>query len=372
MDSTICLVSGIYPPDSGGPSKFSQVFSKWVSDSGLICSVITYSDTAKIDEKYDNVNIKFISRGIFLPLRLLLMSIKILHSAINGKRILANGCFVEVFLASLVKRFNYVVKIPGDIVWERATNTGYTDVNVDEFQNVELNLKYRIYRNIFSKSIVRATNVIVPSQHLYDLCISWGVQKEKISIIYNSVDLDFFKPNQIKEAEYDVLTVTRLVPWKGVSELIQVCHSLKLKLLVVGDGPEFRNLSEYAKSLGANVTFLGNIEQAQLPEIYNKSKFFVLNSTFEATSYSLIEARACGLVAVANGKTGSSEVIKNSYDGFLFGDAKTPLLRDGLEKAINSDHGKLSNRAIETTRDLFDQRNNFHKILKVVMNHENR
>jgi glycosyltransferase involved in cell wall biosynthesis len=372
MGSAICLVSGIFPPDSGGPSKFSQVFSKWISDQGIICNVITYSDATKTKEKFDNVEVKFISRGIFLPIRVLLMSLSILNAARNGNRILANGCFVEVYLASLAKHFDYSVKIPGDIVWERATNSGYTSLNIDEFQNVELNFKYRIFRSLFSRSINRASNVIVPSKHLYDLCISWGVKKEKISLIYNSVDLDVFKCRQMTKSEYDAITVTRLVPWKGVKELIQVCNSLKLKLLIVGDGPEFIHLHEYAKSLGANVKFLGNVNQNDLPEIYNSAKFFVLNSTFEATSYSLIEARACGLVAVANGRTGSAEVIKDSFDGFLFGDSETPTLKAGLERAINSDYGKLSDRAVETTKNFFDQRNNFLKILKVVVNYENQ
>ena len=43
----ICLTSGIYPPESGGPAKFTATFSKWVRDNTDIpVSVVTLTDGA--------------------------------------------------------------------------------------------------------------------------------------------------------------------------------------------------------------------------------------------------------------------------------------------------------------------------------------
>ena len=361
------MVSGIYPPESGGPSKFAQTFSKWLTKEGLSCSVLAYSDSKRASENINGVTVDFISRKIFLPYRLFLMALAVRSAVRRGQRILANGCFLEVYFASLVYPFKYVVKIPGDIVWERATNSGVTDLSIDDFQNIPLSAKYRVFRNLYTKSIKRSSHVIVPSTHLQQMCISWGVPEEKISIIYNSVDTSIFHNEIPKTFDYDVITVTRLVPWKGVDELIRVCHALNLRLLIVGNGPEFSRLNALAESLTSKINFLGNVNQDFLPKLYSMAKYFVLNSSYEATSYSLIEARACGLIAIANAKTGSSEVIRDSYDGFLFGSSETPDLVYALKTAISVDFLEFSLRARSATMQHFDQEINFKVICKLVL-----
>ncbi len=330
MNSDVCLITGIYPPDIGGPAKFAESFALWNSSSNRKTINLSYTNGPSTDSINVSNRVILISRGHNILSRYIRMIIQVLRISKKGTNILANGCFVEVYAASLISRLSYTLKIPGDIVWEHATNNFRTHSNIMDFQSQKLSFKYSIFRFIYSKSLQRAKKVIVPSIQLRELCLIWGVQPTRIELVNNSISLDVFSDSKLKERDIDVLTVTRLVSWKNVDKIIEVCSNLNLSLFIVGDGPEKSSLVNLSKELGANVVFCGSLPQRDLPAIYNRSKMFVLNSTFEATSYSLLEARASGCLSIANLGTGSEQVINHEVDGLL----ADPNDRHSLQKLI--------------------------------------
>jgi glycosyltransferase involved in cell wall biosynthesis len=278
--------------------------------------VLSLSEDKKSQKKVRDIEVTLISRKNTLPRRYFATVFQIYRQSRRTKYILANGLFIELWIASKLFKLKYVVKVPGDIVWERARNQSLTSNGINDFQKEELKWKYRIFRNLFSGCLRGATDVIVPSQHLLELCELWGVPKTRIHLIHNSVFTDRFTPMK-QSLDFDVLTVARLVKWKGIDEIIRVCARNNLKLLIVGDGPEMQNLRNIAKEMNAAVTFSGDIAQENLVSYYNKSRAFVLNSNFEASSYSLLEAMACSLPVIASRNTGSSEVVRHEIDGLL-------------------------------------------------------
>ncbi len=44
MKSSVLLISGIYPPDMGGPATFTQDFSRWLAHKDVNILVVTYTD----------------------------------------------------------------------------------------------------------------------------------------------------------------------------------------------------------------------------------------------------------------------------------------------------------------------------------------
>lgn len=365
----ICLASGIYPPESGGPAKFTATFAKWVNEnSDIPVSVVTLTDGATSSEIVDGVRIIKISRNQNLVFRYLKTAMAIRKCSSRSAHILANGLFLETALASLLGGRTYLTKIPGDIVWERARNSGRTSLDIESFQSSKLPFRYKIFRKAFSVSLKRSKKVIVPSTQLHNMAINWGVKPVKVHLVFNSISTSKFefKPNANKK--YDVLSVCRLVLWKGLDEVVKVCSKLNLSLAIAGSGPEMDNLQKLASSLNVNVKFLGEVNQSQLPELYVSSKFFVLNSTFEATSYSLLEARSCGVFAIANANTGSSEVISHMKDGILCGQETGMTIFDALKYAINNPG--FCNSALGLARDVtvneFEININFNKILKLL------
>jgi hypothetical protein len=175
MGKSILILSGIFPPDSGGPAKFASTFQNWLVQKNSKATVLSLTDgpTQKI---FSNESaLVRVSRRNYLLIRIVstiywLSKLQKKHSAI-----IANGLFIEIAILGFFRNFQYSVKIPGDIVWERARNSGLTTRNVEDFQDQKLNIRYRIFRFLFTKSITGAGKVIVPSKQLGTLCRLWGV-----------------------------------------------------------------------------------------------------------------------------------------------------------------------------------------------------
>ena len=367
MGQDFCILSGIYPPDTGGPAKFAETFSKFLTKHGHTIRILTYTNFKSYRQKKEDIAIYALSRSTPLVSRYMKMIYQISKVVYQRMNILANGCFIEIALVRIFWRFDYSVKIPGDIVWERARNSGLTTLNIDEFQSAKVNYRYQIFRKLFSFSIQNANHIIVPSSHLKSLCISWGADSRKISVIYNSISVEKFPFLNSTKQEFDIMTVSRLVPWKGISELIEVAAQLQMKLLIVGDGPQRYELETLSNKLAADVTFTGDIPQDELPALYAKSKIFVLNSSFEATSYALLEARASGLVTIANENTGSEEVISHMKDGLLCGPKYGLTLNTALSllKSGSVDYESFRLKARESVELEFNQNMNFAAIMEL-------
>lgn len=367
--SRVAILTGIFPPDSGGPATFAVSFSNFALKAGFCTYVVSYTDDVSRKTKSGSHSVRLISRKWGLILRTSLAVFHIVRVFLGNSKVIANGLFVETYLASILTKGKYVVKIPGDIVWERAVNSKRTNLEVREFQNSELNLRYRIFRCLFTKSIMRADVVIVPSTLLFELCLEWGVPKGKIHLIYNSVEIDFFLPSKFLDREFDCIVVNRLVAWKNVKEVILACHALNISLLIVGDGPESDALRSLAKELGSKVTFAGNVSKETLLMKLQSAKFYVLNSTADATAYSLLEARSCGLIAVANIKTGASEVINDQIDGILTGattQSEIQTVLSGLIQRNVSELQTMSKAARTSTVNSFNKEVNFGLILDLI------
>lgn len=367
MPGEICLITSIYPPESGGPAKFSFDFAQWLAESGHPVRVITYSNKNKLRSQA-GIKIIAIKNGKFIFLRYLRMSWAIWKYSRSATSVLVAGAFVENLIASIFYRNRYVSKIPGDIVWERARNNRVTNLEIIEFQDSPLPWKYTLFRFLFRKSIKGSSGIIAPSKFINSLVQGWGIEESKIETVYNSILVDEQAPPRNSQTRYDVLTVARLVPWKGVSELIEICADLNLTLCVVGDGPEKQNLINLADEVNGKVEFLGHILPSQMQSIYSKSRIFVLNSSYEGLPHVLLEARKAGVMTIAKSGTGSEEVINHGQDGLLVGENLPMSLKDALIWAnLHSDECfEYTKNALADLKTRFNQDVNFLKTLNVL------
>ena len=369
MSLNILLVTGIFPPDSGGPAKFSSDFASWCAKNGLQVSVVTYGRNSSMQNMGKFPYSVIFARPKKLLMRRFLGLIKIIGNASNRSNlpVLAAGAFLETYLASLIFGFNYIAKVPGDIVWERARNNQITRLGIEEFQNSKLSLRYAIFRWAYTRSLLKASVVIVPSLGLFQLCRSWGIPEGKLRIIRNSIEIENYSIGNRKEVSYDVVTVCRLVPWKGVDELIRFCSTRKLKLLIIGDGPERQSLQILSQSLGSDTVFFGDIQHKEVINLLRKSRIFVLNSSYEGLPHALIEARACGLVTVARDGTGSAEVITDGIDGFLVREDRSFSQTLDLALAAANWGNAIGERAVLDSKLRFCRDSNFREIIDLIV-----
>ncbi len=364
MKSKILLVTSIYPPQSGGPAIFTSRFADWITKNNFSPKIVTYCN-----EKTPNIdNISYISLKPNRFVAFLIFIFSIIKNSSKDTLILSNGAFIETYIASLISRRKYVIKIPGDHVWELSRNRGWTNKNIEEFQVETLNSVQKVFRILINLSLRKATSIISPSNQLSDLAKLWGVKTHRINTIYNCVDAQRFNKVDLPNSNYDLVSVCRLVPWKGLEELIECSIDLNLKLIIIGDGPLMESLQKLANRSPKNIHLVGNVKNEKVVEYLNQAKIFVLNSEYEATSYALIEAKMCGLPILAKATDGSITLVQNNIDGLVYSPKSNTDLKGSIEKLLfNNDLIKSFGVAARKDALLrFNQDINFRQILKVI------
>jgi glycosyltransferase involved in cell wall biosynthesis len=362
MKPKILLITSIYPPQVGGPAIFTLRFSNWLCENNFKVKIITY--TTEIAIKDDKILYISFQHGRLTAFFKFIF--EILKNSNKNTLILSNGAFIETYIACLISRRKYLLKIPGDHVWELSRNRGWTSKNIEEFQSEKLNFIQRIFRILTNLSLKNAEFVISPSNQLAIFAKKWGVKSEKIKTIYNCVNPERFKKIDIPYKQFDLITVCRLVPWKGLEELIECSIKLDLKLLIVGDGPLLSELKSLASGWPSNISLIGSIENSKMSDVLNSAKIFVLNSEFEATSYALIEAKMCGLPVLAKETDGSLTLVQNGIDGFIYS-SRIGIDLEGVITKLIANKDLIDMFGLESRKDAlqrFNEQINFAKILE--------
>jgi len=159
-----------------------------------------------------------------------------------------------------------------------------------------------------------------------------GVPQGKVSMIPNGVDYGKFEGSldsnklrdelSIKDCEKILLFAGRLVKVKRVDVLISVTkmllkEGLRVKTVIVGDGPMRKYYEELSRPLGNNVLFTGYVPKKHMPMFYHMADIFVLPSLSEGLPNVLLEASAAGKVCVASGVNGVWDIIEHGKTGFI-------------------------------------------------------
>jgi len=145
---------------------------------------------------------------------------------------------------------------------------------------------------------------------------------EQWRVVPSGVDVESIKtymwenPISMERKTWDVVSVGRLVPIKGMERLIKAWAIVvktypDAKLALVGDGEEKRNLERLASSLNlvSHIEFLGWTDP--LPQLA-KAKVFSLLSHNEGMGRVVVEAMAAGLPCVVSDVCGLKELVDDS------------------------------------------------------------
>ena len=171
-----------------------------------------------------------------------------------------------------------------------------------------------------------------------------GCSKEKIISLKPGIDLEHFYKHQFveKKGKVKLLFVGRLVPEKGILELIEIFSQLRLKYKnvefnIVGDGPL------KSKVKGPGINYLGKISYQNMPNLYSQNDMLVhypvgSNTWQEQYGMVLVEAMACALPVVGLDQGSVKEIVgsggivvpKNKYITVLESVTKNKILLKNL------------------------------------------
>lgn len=168
----------------------------------------------------------------------------------------------------------------------------------------------------------------------------WKVYHREAQVIYPPVDIDAFTLNENKEDFY--LTASRMVPYKKIDLIVSAFTQMPdKKLIVIGDGPEYRKIKSLA---GNNIVFLGYQSFEILKDYMQRAKAFVFAAE-EDFGIIPVEAQACGTPVIAFGKGGVLETVNDlehpSPTGVFFREQSLSSLIAGI-KLFEKEGHKIS------------------------------
>ncbi|MFB2863353.1 glycosyltransferase family 4 protein [Aeromonas sp. MdU4] len=127
------------------------------------------------------------------------------------------------------------------------------------------------------------------------------------TVIYPPVAVDKFSCVEQKEDFY--LTASRMVPYKKMDLIVEAfTHMPDKRLIVIGDGGEFKKISSIAAG-HANITILGYQPFDVLKSHMQRAKAFLFAAE-EDFGITPVEAQACGTPVIAFGKGGVLETVR--------------------------------------------------------------
>jgi glycosyltransferase involved in cell wall biosynthesis len=209
------------------------------------------------------------------------------------------------------------------------------------------------------KALSSADAVVAQGKYLKDIIVGLGVEKERVHIINNGVDLEMFsKGESFFHPRPYILGLGNLIPRKGFDILLKAYARLRdpePDLLIAGPGPEKAHLELLTAELGIGdrVHFIGFIEGQEKVNLYRSAEFFVCPSRNEPFANVILEALASGLPVVASAVDGNKELVKREKNGLLFPPGDVGALASCLEIMI--DNGSLSKKLREAVPDFIKE-----------------
>ena len=199
-----------------------------------------------------------------------------------------------------------------------------------------------------------ADAVIAVAEALRDELVLFGAPAGKIRVLRNGVDLALFRPldrdairARLGLSGDVVASVGHLVRRKGHHLVIEALADLPgATLLIAGGGEERAALERLARRLGVaeRVRFLGPLAHEDLAELYNAADVLALASSREGWPNVLLEAMACGTMAVASPVWGSREVIAGACAGRLAAAQTAAAMADALRQALADPPARAATR----------------------------
>ena len=147
-------------------------------------------------------------------------------------------------------------------------------------------------------------------------------------VILGGVDTARFSPDETGQRDGTVLFVGRLLPHKGVNDLVTAVGS-DMPLELIGQAGDAEFLDDLkALAAGKRVTFRHDCDDAQLVEAYRKALCVVLPSVYrtmygaesrvpELLGQTLLEGMACATPAICTDVASMPEVVENGVSGFV-------------------------------------------------------
>ncbi len=309
----ILLVTGIYPPDVGGPATYVAQLGHNLAFPGKdkATMLVTYSSVVKAPEdKKRAYMIERVVRGnkLLNRPRFFIRVIKLLrankYDVIYMLDWFAAGA--PAALAAKIYGVPYVVRVGGDYLWEqRYLESGKEPLSLADFYKKRLHKKYPLLFLIIKWVLGNASHVIFNSDRQRGLYEKY-YELKKTSTIYNPVPGVILINKDAIPDKKDFVFWGRFIVMKNLNTLVRAFAKAKLPegytLTLIGDGPRKNEITSLIKDLHVDgrVKCLNSIPRGQVWDMVKDSRALIITSWTDISPNTIYEAMALKLPALVS------------------------------------------------------------------------
>lgn len=196
---------------------------------------------------------------------------------------------------------------------------------------------YFLSRWIENSAYNTADGIIAVSKQMKDDVVeAYGVNPEKVTVIHNGIDPEFYKPtfNESLLLEYGidpeipfVLFVGRITRQKGISQLIAAAKHFNkgCQIVLCAGAPDTKEISEETEALIADlckerqgvILISEMLPREKVKVLYSHARVFACPSLYEPFGIINLEAMSCETPVVASHVGGIPEIIVEGATGYL-------------------------------------------------------
>ncbi|MBU2524182.1 glycosyltransferase family 4 protein [Patescibacteria group bacterium] len=255
----------------------------------------------------------------------------------GGKNFYVHYSYFSCIICSLISRLTFAKTY----YWHCEE---YINYGSDRRSNIIGYLKWKIFDDLLLRLSLKLCNHLVTgsAELIEKYHKTFGVNKSKIKIVPNSINLERFKiipkaearkklnlppalAKEIKPNQKIALFVHWLAPRKGADLLPQIIENVTKKLhqqknqdtvfLIVGDGPLYKELKQ--KKYPCPVIFTGKVPNKEVSNYFMASDLFIMPSRQEGFPRVLLEAMASGIPIVTFDAGGIPGILTEEQREFM-------------------------------------------------------
>jgi len=328
----VLVISGIWPPDVGGPASHAPEVAAFLREHGHVVEAVVTADSTPAAEPYP---VRWVSRRLPPGVRHAASVCLLVERARRSDVVYSTGMFGRSALAMRIARKPLVVKLTADPAYERARRWGLYRGTLAGFQSSPpvAALALRAARDW---DVRHAAHVVTPSAFLRELALTWGVPPERATLLPNPAPpLPSLRPRDElrRELGFDGPTLAfagRLTAQKSLDVGIEAARRAGVALVIAGDGPDRVDLER----LG-HARFLGPLPRGRILELFAAADAELLSSSWENFPHTVVEALAVGTPVIATRVGGVGEDVRDGENGLVVEPGDVAALTAAIRRFVD-------------------------------------
>src|SRR3989344_3172278 len=301
----VLVATGIYPPEIGGTASYAAKLKEILSAGEWVVEVLSFAEKSQSDGGTYRISRRF-PTGI----RHILAFLRALPLVCKSDAVILLDHFsmgFPVSLATFICRRPYILRIGGDFLWESHVEMKRAQITLQAFyESLRPTNKERIIFYLARFVMRGAALIAFSTEWQRRIFLSpYGIEEDRTAVLQNAVEAGTSTAHAQK-TQSEIIYAGRFLFLKNLRRAMLAFREFKiaqggaLKMRLIGEGPEERQLKTLALSYGVGdyVSIEPPMPRLALMETIKNARAVIVPSFSDISPNLALEALAAGVPAI--------------------------------------------------------------------------